>query len=176
MTERLELELLTPDHAEALFHGLRDKRLYTFIDDEPPVSLEALRRRYEMLLKRRSPEGLETWLNWAVRKLRPSEYIGYVQATVTKDGWADIAYVLFYDSWGKGYGREAVTAMLEELKNTYFVSSFRALVNPRNRRSRALLQSLGFVPRGTGHRVRPTSRSKSHELEYILYQVGVSLC
>ena len=169
LTKRLELELLTPEHAEALFCGLSDKRLYTFIDDKPPVSLAALRQRYEALATRRSPDGLQTWLNWAVGTLRPRKYIGYVQATVTKDGWADIAYVLFHDSWGKGYGKEAVTAMLQELKKTYFVSNFRALVNPHNRRSKGLLQSLAFELSGNSHPAQPT---RTQELEYVLHKVG----
>ncbi|HZM05031.1 MAG TPA: GNAT family N-acetyltransferase, partial [Candidatus Saccharimonadales bacterium] len=135
LTERLELELLAPEHAEALFDGLSDKRLYTFIDDEPPISLEALRQRYERLAMRRSPDGLETWLNWAVCTLQPREYIGYVQATIKSDNWALIAFVLFYGFWGKGYGQEAVTAMLQELKKTHSISNFSAFVDPRNRRS-----------------------------------------
>ena len=144
LTQRLELELLMPDHAEALFHGLSDKRLYKFVDDEPPASIESLRRRYERLVTRKSPDGVEIWLNWAVRTLQPPVYIGYVQATIRKNGWAEIAFVLFHEFWGQGYGKESVTAMLQELNKTYFVSNFRAFVNPRNWPSRGLLQSLGF--------------------------------
>ena len=169
LTKRLELELLTPEHAKALFCGLSDERLYTFIDAKPPVSLAALRQRYETLATRRSPDGLETWLNWAVRTLRSRKYIGYVQATVRKDGWADVAYVLFYDSWGKGYGKEAVTAMLQELKKTYSVSNFRALVNPHNRRSKGLLQSLAFELSAKSH---PARLTKTQDLEYVLPKVG----
>jgi [ribosomal protein S5]-alanine N-acetyltransferase len=171
LTERLELELLTPEHAEALFDGLSDKRLYTFIDDEPPISLEALRQRYERLATRRSPDGLEIWLNWAVSTLQPRKYIGYVQATIRMDSWAVIAFVLFYGSWGNGYGQEAVTAMLQELQKTHAVSNFRAFVNPRNRRSRALLQSLGFEISKTDRPLSRNSQSKTHEIGYVLHEV-----
>src|SRR5580658_3556434 len=175
-TERLALEMLAPSHADALFHGLSDKRLYTFIDDEPPGSLEALRGRYERLATQRSPDGLETWLNWAVRTLRAEEYIGYVQATITKDHWAMIAYVLFHNSWGYGYGREAVTAMLLELQKNHGVTKFRAIVHPQNSRSRSLLQSLGFELCETNHLVSSDVQSKTGELEYVLRKSGPSPC
>jgi RimJ/RimL family protein N-acetyltransferase len=175
-TERLALERLAPGHADALFHGLSDKRLYAFIDDEPPLSLEALRGRYARLATQRSPDGLEIWLNWAVRTLRAGEYIGYVQATISKDHWAMIAYVLFYNSWGYGYGREAVTAMLQELQKNHGVTKFRAFVNPQNIRSRSLLQALGFELCETNHPVPSDVRSKTRELEYVLRKSGPSPC
>jgi [ribosomal protein S5]-alanine N-acetyltransferase len=169
ITERLELEALTPAHAEVLFHGLKDRRLYRFIDVEPPASVEMLRRRYERLATQRSPDGSETWLNWAVRKFCNQEYIGFVQATVANDGWASIAFVLFHDSWGQGYGKEAVAAMLTELQKAHGISRFRAFVNTRNRRSKALLQSLGFEPCGAKDAVLPAVGRPSGELEYVLH-------
>src|SRR5687768_15804343 len=62
-TARLRMEPLEPRHAEPLFHGLRDDRLYELTDDDAPVSVEALRARYEILARRRSPDGRQAWLN-----------------------------------------------------------------------------------------------------------------
>lgn len=172
ITERLELETLMPSHAEALFPGLGDRRLYTFIDDEAPVSIAALRARYERLAAQRSPDGLEVWLNWAVRKLCNQEYIGFVQATLTKDGCATIAFVLFYNSWGKGYGKEAVAAMLTELRTIRSVSKFRAFINPRNRRSETLLRSLGFKKLKAKKSMPSSAGCKPSEAEYVLSRIS----
>lgn len=73
---RLRLEPLSPDHAEVLFEGLRDRRLYSFIAEEPPASADALRARYTKLATRRSPDGADRWLNWAIRHRRRDAYLG----------------------------------------------------------------------------------------------------
>jgi RimJ/RimL family protein N-acetyltransferase len=142
-TNRLTLEPLEPTHAEALFEGLQDERLYKWIEERPPESIEALRHRYERLQTRRSADGQETWLNWAIRLGTSEEYIGYVQATIRQHD-ALLAYVLFADAWGKGLGQEAVHAMMNELIEFYDVSTINAIADERNRRSVNLLLSLGF--------------------------------
>jgi hypothetical protein len=45
-----------------MFAVLGDPAIYEF-EGEPPVSEEALARRYTFLERRRSSDGLESWLN-----------------------------------------------------------------------------------------------------------------
>jgi len=142
-TARLRLEPLARGHAEALFAPLADHALYAYIAEEPPPDLDALRARFVRWEARRSPDGREAWLNWAVRTQADARAIGYVQATVRDDGTADVAYVLGRAAWGQGYGREAVAAMLAHL--TPGVATFVATVDTRNRPSIALLEALGFT-------------------------------
>src|SRR5438093_12100480 len=89
---RLLLEPLVPSHASELFGGLSDMRLYEFIAEEPPSSQTSLRARYERLTIRQSDDGNELWLNWALKTIETPRYVGYVQASVRRDGTADIAY------------------------------------------------------------------------------------
>jgi len=142
--DRLHLQPLEPHHAESLFDGLQNPRLYDFIDDQPPITIEALRARYVRLARRRSPDGSEIWLNWAVWSADETRFIGYVQATVTPDERAVIAYVLFPDAWGKGYAKAAVTLMMSHLAAIRPNLDFHAYADVRNRRSIALLDALGF--------------------------------
>ena len=58
----LVLEPLTARHATEMFAVLGDPAIYEF-EGEPPVSEEALARRYTFLERRRSSDGLESWLN-----------------------------------------------------------------------------------------------------------------
>jgi ribosomal-protein-alanine N-acetyltransferase len=143
-TPRLLLEPLEACHAEVLFEGLRDARLYEFIDDAPPESVQSLQRRYAILAGHHSPDGLEAWLNWAVRVVSTGRHVGLVQATVGGSRSALIAYVLFHAAWGNGYGREAVAAMIGHLLDSRAVNTVCALVDPRNEPSLALLRTLGF--------------------------------
>ncbi len=72
-------------HAEALYPLLQDERLYTYIPQEPPLSVEALAARYQRLATRRSPDGRQVWLNWAARLHARQEYVGMFQATIDAD-------------------------------------------------------------------------------------------
>ena len=143
-TARLILEAITPAHACELFDGLSNPCLYEFIDSDPPASVAWLQKRFQRLSAGTSSDGREIWLNWAVRITDSSRYIGTVQATINQDRTAHIAYVLFDDSWGYGYAREATTEILKHLHNAHSITVFRADVDPRNQRSIALLESLGF--------------------------------
>ena len=55
-----------------------------------------------------------------------------------------MAYVLFADAQGKGFAREAVAAMIQELAANYNVPEVYASVDRRNLRSCALLTQLKF--------------------------------
>jgi hypothetical protein len=79
-TAALTLEPQRAQHAAEMFAVLSDPAIYEY-ENQPPASLEALRRRYAALESRRSPDGREQWLNWVIR-LPAGEPIGYVQATV----------------------------------------------------------------------------------------------
>ena len=80
----------TREHAEEMFAVLGDPAIYTY-ENAPPPSVEWLRARFEKLESRQSADGAEQWLNWVIR-LAGNGLIGYVQATVRRDGSAAIAY------------------------------------------------------------------------------------
>lgn len=143
-TPRLRLEPLKEAHAAALFPGLSDEALYEYVGERPPESVEALAGRYRQLETRASPDGREIWLNWALWSVLGGGYVGVVQATVRPDHPAHIASVLFRDSWGMGYAREACAATIDRLRDEWGVIDVQATVDARNRRSIALLTRLGF--------------------------------
>lgn len=142
VTPRLALEPQVAAHADAMFAVLSDPAIYAF-ENEPPASLAWLRERYAKLESRASPDGAERWLNWVLRTAEGAA-IGYVQATVDGDG-ATIAYELGSAWWRRGYAREAVGAMLDELAGAYGVRRFAAVAKRANTRSHALLERVGFA-------------------------------
>ncbi len=164
-TARLCLEPLVRQHAAAFYPLLQDERIYQFIPQTPPGSLEELERRYELLERRASPDGEEKWLNWALRLRSNQHYIGQLQATVLGDGTGLISYQLLSVYWGQGYAHEACTWLLRELA-TMNVDVVRAEVDTRNLASIRLLDRLGFK------RVRFTANAdwfkgaSSHEYTY----------
>lgn len=141
--EGVTLEPQLASHAAELYAVISDPALYTFIDDKAPASETALRERLARLESRRSPDGTEHWLNWIVRN-GAGEVVGYVQATVTPDHAAEIAYVLGRAHWRKGYAFAACAAMIGELRRTYGVTRLTATLDPDNTASLALLRKLGL--------------------------------
>lgn len=140
----VRLEPQVAAHAAEMFMVLGDPAIYEF-ENEPPASLEWLRTRFTKLETRLSGDGREQWLNWVIR-LPGSGLIGYVQATVTAEGDATIAYELSSPYWGRGLAREAVRAMISELQSHYRVRRLFAVFKRANFRSRRLLERLGFTP------------------------------
>ena len=143
-TQRLLLEPLKPDHAAGLNEPLQDERLYRFIPQDPPASLRALEDRYGFLSARRSPDGREAWLNWAVLERRSGDYAGTIEATVHENLEATIAYTVFVPYQRQGLAAEACGRLLEHLFDGYRVGVVAAEIDTRNVASIALVESLGF--------------------------------
>ena len=147
VTPRLRLEPLTVAHADVLFAMHCDPLHQRFLDHGAPASLQALRERHAKLESRRSADGREHWLNWALVALDDDSAggaLGVVQATVLEDGTAWIAYEVTRTHWGRGLAGEAVRAMLPHLAQHYGAQRFLATVDGRNERSWRLLERLDF--------------------------------
>ena len=143
-TRRLSLEPLRSEHAALLYTALQDPRLYTYIPDDPPMSLEALQDRYRRWERRASPDGRELWLNWAARLRERSEWIGTFQATITENRQALLAYMIFSPYQRQGLAREECQRVIEHLVDEYGVRVVAAEIDTRNAGSIALVRSLGF--------------------------------
>jgi RimJ/RimL family protein N-acetyltransferase len=142
------LEPQVAAHAEEMFEVLSDAAIYEF-ENSPPESAAWLADRFTRLESRVSPDRTEQWLNWVIR-LPSGALAGYVQATITPDGTAHIAYELGSRFWRQGIGSAAVKGMIAELAATYGLSNFAATLKENNFRSLALLASLGFERSGCG--------------------------
>ena len=167
-TARLTLEPLRPDHAAALHPGLRDASLYRFIPQDPPASIARLEERYRRLSTRRSPDGQEAWLNWALRLRGTTEYVGTLEATVHPTNTATVAYLLFTPYQRRGYASEGLTALLGLLFDGYGVDSVAADIDTRNAPSIALIERLGFERVATHLGVDHFKDAPSDEYRYEL--------
>ena len=167
-TARLLLEPLHPSHALALYEPLQSHAIYEFLPEDPPISSEALATRYQRLSSRRSPNGEEVWLNWAMRQRREEVYVGILQATVYTDATAYLAYILFPAFWRQGYAGEGCRRILELLFKDYQVHIIEAEIDTRNVASIKLIESLGFQRVATKLNADFFKGSTSHEYRYQL--------
>jgi RimJ/RimL family protein N-acetyltransferase len=105
--------------------------------------MEALAAGYRRRESRRSPDGSEALLNWVVR-LRDGALTGYVQASVSADGYAYVGYEFSSRYWRRGIASAALGAVFVELSHRYQVRWLVAVLKSANHRSRGLLRKLGF--------------------------------
>ena len=137
------LERRTRAHAEALFAVLAEPRLYQYLDEAPPESVEALRQKLARSESGRSPDGSEQWLNCVVRDAS-QQVLGNVQATIFPSGETNVAYVFGSAHWGRGLAFEAMRQMLGILATEFGVNNFLIVAERANTRSVRLAQRLGF--------------------------------
>jgi [ribosomal protein S5]-alanine N-acetyltransferase len=143
--DSVTLEPRTTAHAEELFAILSEQKLYEFLDEEPPQSVEALRQILARSESGKSPDGTEHWLNWVVRDAS-QQVIGYVQTTIFANGEANVAYVIGSAHWGRGLAHRAVEQMMRIVAAEFGVKTFFIRTERENVRSIRLAERLGFLP------------------------------
>jgi RimJ/RimL family protein N-acetyltransferase len=141
-TDRLDLIPITRAHAPAMFQILKDPALYEYVTGSPPVDVAALTRQYEFWECRRSPDGSELWLNWALRLQGKEELIGHLQAGVLPDH-ANVAWILGAQWQHLGFATEAAKAVVDLLVRIG-VREIRASINPAHAISIAVAERLGL--------------------------------
>ena len=167
-TERLRLEPIRPDHADAMFEGLHDPSLYAYQTDEPPASRRELRERYARLARGLSPAGDQHWLNWIIVPRDAGSAAGYVQATVEDDlTSATIGYLVLPAYQRRKYGGEAVAAMVRHLTASG-IRAVEAVIDTRNAASIALIERLGFQRRTTRRSDDVIGGARGLDHEYVL--------
>ena len=118
-TARLDLEPVSPAHADEMVGLLADRALYAFYADEASPSLEELRERYARQAAGVSPDGRETWHSWILRERGTARCVGFVQATVRdtdllgRGRSAELAWVVGTAYQGRGFATEAARAVLD---------------------------------------------------------------
>lgn len=167
----LVLEPIVRAHAAALFDALQAPELYTFIPHDPPKSLEDLQALYERWSKRRSPDGTEIWLNYAVFSPADDAYLGTVQATCAAAGKIHLAYSVFPRYWRRGVAQEACGVLISHLFLAYKADIISALVDTRNEASWRLLEAMGFHRNGT---IENADHFKGERSDEYVYEIGRS--
>jgi RimJ/RimL family protein N-acetyltransferase len=145
-TERLALEPLRAEHADEIAPLLDDAQMYVFTGGEPPT-LAQLRASYERRLAADAGGDTERWCNWIVRHRDSGQAVGGLQATITatNDGFAaELAWIVASAYQGRGYAREAATAMAGWLRQQG-AQMLVADIHPEHHASMAVARALGLT-------------------------------
>ena len=145
MGNAVGLRPLSVQDAEVMSRVLADPSLYEFTGGEPP-SVAELERRYTIQARGYSSDGSEEWINLVVMRLPDEQPIGYVQATVPKNGEpAEIAWVIGRPWQGHGFATRAAQLLVERLAGSG-VNDLVAHIHPDHLASQSIATKLGMAP------------------------------
>ena len=143
-TERLNIKPLKASDAVAAFPKLQDDDLYRWISMSKPKSVDSLAADWYRIESRISPDRKEIWLAWFVTSKSDHSPVGSIDVSIDEDGVAvNFGYYFFVNEWGKGYGTEATSAVIQHLQK-HQIKKFIATVTDGNKASVAVLKKLGF--------------------------------
>lgn len=138
-TKRLTLRRARPDDLEAMHAIFSRADAMAHWDTLPHKDLETTKHFLDQIIA----ADLASSDDFVV------EYEG---ALIGKAGfwrWPEVGYIFHPDHWGKGFGKEVLSALIKRAFEHHSWPEIVAEIDPRNDRSRRLLTSLGFHLTGT---------------------------
>ena len=147
-TQRLILRCLTLADAPQLFYLRSNKDVMKYIDREPQKTVEETETFINFLLDTQNKNDAVLWV--IALKENPAVMIGNIGYwSITKEHYrAEIGYMLHHDFWQKGFMKEAIKPVIEYGFESMKLHTIEANINPANKASQVLLESIGFVREG----------------------------
>jgi RimJ/RimL family protein N-acetyltransferase len=140
----LVFETLQEHHAIELHDALLDPRLYPFIPEDPPRSLDRLQAAFREFQAGAPAGSGEVWLNWVIRDGSTDSCIGTLQATRFASGEVWVGYKVIPAWWSRGVATAGLRWLLDELQSRFPAVPVLASVDTRNVASVRVLQKCGF--------------------------------
>lgn len=144
-TRRLLLRRITMDDAEDLLFLRSDEAVMKYINKEPTTSIEDVKGFIQRI---NGDIDSNYVIMWALTLHDdPSKMIGLIcfWKIRREDYRAEIGFTLKPEYWQKGLMKEALTRVIEYGFATLRLHSIDAQINPDNKASAAILESVRFV-------------------------------
>lgn len=135
-TERLILRRKKEKDIPFMLDLFGNDEVRQYLGGYPPHDEAAMR----YMIRRR------TQTDWVVALADTDEYIGECMLLKVVDNYlAEIGYYFRRSYWGQGYAAEAAGAVIAYCANTLHLSRLCAMIDNRNKRSKKLIEKLGFT-------------------------------
>ncbi len=158
-TKNLYLRPLAAEDATAIFSIMSDPEAMRFWDWPPLAEFESAA---EIVAAQIADMEAGRARYWALKLYPAGPTIGCCDLSELdhRQRRAEIGFLIDRAQWGRGYGREAMTAILAHAWDGLQLQRLWARCHAGNQRSRKLLESLGFTCEGLlrGHIVRDGER------------------
>ncbi|HEY1729831.1 MAG TPA: GNAT family N-acetyltransferase [Candidatus Baltobacteraceae bacterium] len=145
LTARLDLIPVDDENARNLWRVLQQPNLREF-QDIPRISVEEFERQVRTRPTRFGPGAIGRF-EWLIRERQSGADAGWVSVRIndrTRDH-AELGYSLLTTARRKGYAREALRALVDEIFAVTELAELHACTVPENLSSRRVLEGLGFT-------------------------------
>ena len=143
-TERLHLRRLTLGDAPFILRLVNEPSWLRFIGDKGVRTLEEARGYLEKgPLDMYAQVGFGLYLTELRDGAIPIGICGLIKRESLPD--VDVGFAFLPEYWGKGYGYEAASAVLEHGKREFALKRIVAIISPDNRQSIRVIERLGMV-------------------------------
>ncbi|HJV40905.1 GNAT family N-acetyltransferase [Caulobacter sp.] len=144
-TARLTLAPLTVEDAPRVYPFLSDAEVMSNLDQEPIEDPDEVTSRVAAQVAEMAAGDA---VYWAIRHTNSGLFLGYCEFIDIdrRHDRAEIRFVIARDNWGRGFGYEAVSALLANAASSG-LKSLVASVHIGDQAER-LLEKLGFKPEG----------------------------
>lgn len=151
-TPRLVLKPHVPANAELLNAWQNDPELI-YYDDDVPEDREPrpIARTHEFIERNASPKLDDEIIHWAIHIAESDQFIGYCMAAYIDTFNQKCRFGMTMgakEEWGKGYGREALEAVVRFIFGELKLNRIQCEIYDFNERSIRLFESVGFVREG----------------------------
>ncbi|MFD1177433.1 GNAT family N-acetyltransferase [Paenibacillus puldeungensis] len=166
--ERLRLRPMESADAAVMFKYWSDPKVVKYINLPPFASVEDTREMINFL------NGLaetEDALRFGIELKEERKLIGSCGFNVWELSGAyrgEIGYDLGLEYWGHGYMSEALRMLLAYGYETMGLNRIEALIDPRNRASRRLVEAFGFTEEGL---LREYQRLETGFVDLLMYSL-----
>ena len=143
VTERLRLRLQAEADVDDVYAWKSDPDVARYQLYEP-LSREDVEKRVAVASTTSRLEDAGDWIELAIELTAESRVIGSIYFTLTQDSGAEIGWALTAAYHGRGYAREAATAVLELAFGRLELHRVVAELDPRNAASIRLCERLGM--------------------------------
>ncbi len=167
-SERLRLRQMEIEDSKELFRYWSDAEVVRYMNMPPFASIEDACGMINLL------NGLaesEDALRWGIELKESGKLIGSCGFNMWELAGAyrgEIGYDLGREFWGHGYMSETLRMVLPYGYETMGLNRIEALVDPRNRASKALLQAFGFQEEGL---LRDYQKTEAGFVDLLMYSL-----
>ncbi len=156
-TDRLRLRAMAADDIDIFVRHLNDWEVQQWLA-QPPFPYER-RHGEDFLAIVRANHATGHPTMFVAADQASDLALGCVSVDIAASGEGVLGYWFGRDHWGKGFAKEAVTALVRHARGHPALRSIAAVTDVDNTRSQRVLAAAGFTDRGLRDRDRPSRRN-----------------
>lgn len=145
MANRIYIEkFLSEEDFHHYFALVSDEKVMAMVT-ERAIPVEEARNNYKSLLNKNKAH--KDFGSFKVFERDTNDFIGLGKLAINEEDLseAEIGYLVLPEFWGKGYGSEIASLMLEKVEQSKTLNRITAIIDPNNAASKKILLNNGFI-------------------------------